>query len=127
MSSETLQLSALSCIQSILSPYAAQINADWNTQPFVCYNEKSLESIGNLFGFGSSTNDVALQFGDLFESLDRLSRHSTNPRLPLETARLCSMIATVSSTPFLALVTFLISQNSPLFSYFRSTHAFTVH
>ncbi|KAL5971207.1 hypothetical protein TSMEX_001066 [Taenia solium] len=97
MSSDTFQLSALSCIQSILSPYVAQINADWNTQTFVCYNERSLESLSSLLGFGSSQNNVALQFGDLLESLDRLSRHSTSPQLPLETARLCSMIATLFS------------------------------
>ncbi|KAH9282921.1 hypothetical protein ECG_03924 [Echinococcus granulosus] len=97
MSGENLQLCALSCIQSILSPYVAQINADWNTQPFVCYNKKSLESLNNLLGFDSPQNDVALQFGDLFESLDRLSRHSTSAHLPLEIARLCSMIVTIFS------------------------------
>ncbi|VDM31257.1 unnamed protein product [Hydatigera taeniaeformis] len=97
VSSETFQLSALSCIQSILSPYVAQIKADWKAQPLVCYNEKSVESLNNLFGSDYSQNDVALQFGDLLQSLDRLSRHSTSVKLPLETARLCSMIATIFS------------------------------
>lgn len=100
LSSETSQLSALSCIQSILMPYVSQINADWNTQPFVYCNKKSLQSLNSLFGFDSSQNDIALQFGDLFDSLDRLSRHSSSVKLSSEISKLCKMVCTVRLIAF---------------------------
>ncbi|KAM3185798.1 hypothetical protein ACTXT7_005658 [Hymenolepis weldensis] len=96
-SSESSLLSALSCIQSVLQPYAMQINADWNAQPFVYYNKTSLKSLNNLLGSDTNQNQIALQFGDLFEPIDKLSRHSTSGQIPSEIAKLCAMIVTILS------------------------------
>ncbi|VUZ49412.1 unnamed protein product [Hymenolepis diminuta] len=74
-----------------------QINADWNAQPFVYYNETSLKSLNNLLGFDIKQNQIALQFGDLFEPIDKLSRHSTSGQIPSEIAKLCAMILTILS------------------------------
>nr|CDS34672.2 hypothetical transcript [Hymenolepis microstoma] len=96
-SSESSQLHALFCIQSVLQPYVLQINSDWNAQPFVYCNEISLKSLNSLLGFDIKQGHIALQFGDLFESIDKLSRHSTSGRIPSEIAKLCAMIATIFS------------------------------
>ncbi|KAM7536940.1 hypothetical protein Aperf_G00000063799 [Anoplocephala perfoliata] len=96
-SSESSYLFALSSIRSILQPYAAQVCADWNSRPFVYYNEKSLKSLNNLLGFNTEQNEFALQFGDLFEPINRLCRHSISGQVPSEIAHLCSMIASLFS------------------------------
>lgn len=91
-----------------------QINADWNAQPFVYYNETSIKSLNNLLGFDTKQNQIALQFGDLFEPIDKLSRHSTSGQIPSEIAKLCAMIVTVSKyllKPYIFLGTFSSSKN----------------
>ncbi|VDO13449.1 unnamed protein product [Rodentolepis nana] len=96
-SSESSQLHALSCIQSVLQPYILQINSDWNSQPFVYHNEVSLKSLDTLLGFDIKQGQIALQFGDLFEAIEKLSRHSTSGQIPSEIAKLCAMVTTIFS------------------------------
>ncbi|VDD80405.1 unnamed protein product [Mesocestoides corti] len=94
---ESLQLSAISCLHSILSPFVAQITTEWNCRPFISCSANSLELLNNLFGSDFARNDFNFQFGDLLHCLNRLSQNSTSVKLPFEIAKLCKMIATIFS------------------------------